>query len=95
MPSYVKCQYGHIFHIKKGIPESNSGIVHLICPKCSTDRLGVIPKPVVEAIAKKFEGSKLVEGIMDSLKYDSLLNCYYFVYANMYHGVETDGYIHT
>lgn len=58
-----------------------------------------VPTAVVESIARKFNrynGGSVVYGrIMEQLQYDGLNGCFYFMWANMYHGVEPDGYIHT
>lgn len=55
-----------------------------------------VPQPVVQAIKAKFmPNAKLFQRIMYSLRHDRLNNCYFFSYADMYHGVEPDGYIHT
>jgi hypothetical protein len=31
----------------------------------------------------------------DTLKWDSLMGCYFFYRGNVFHGVELDGHIHT
>ena len=55
-----------------------------------------IPVAVREAIVRKFAPDiELAEQVMACLNWDSINGNYYFTYANMYHGIETDGYIHT
>lgn len=52
-----------------------------------------IPLAVMLAIEKRWPNEALE--ILQSLQYDSLNGCYYFIRWGMYVGVETDGYIHT
>ncbi len=55
-----------------------------------------IPTEVILAIRKKFfPNTARSNDVIRDLKWDNLNGCYYFTYAGMYHGVETDGYIHT
>ncbi len=52
-----------------------------------------IPTPVIMAIRRKFTDDSRKGNRY--LGWDSLNGCYFFYYAGMYHGIETDGYIHT
>lgn len=56
----------------------------------------VVEEVVVKSIARKFSGDlPQFEKTMRELVWDGLNGCYGFYYANMFHGVETDGHIHT
>ena len=54
-----------------------------------------VPSAVKEAIARynqRHPGANVTE---EELGWDSLCGYYYFTRANMFHGVELDGHIHT
>ena len=59
-----------------------------------------IPTKVIEAI-KRYSGRDGAAAwntygeIIDQIKWDSMNGCYFFLRHGMYHGVETDGHIHT
>lgn len=64
-----------------------------------------VPEAVQEAIkkwakqhpteAEVFGGGKKLVAVEPLLQWDSILGCYYFYSANMFHGVELNGHIHT
>jgi len=54
---------------------------------------GPIPAVVVKAIRAKH--GTTADDVLASLKWDGLNKCWYYNWAGMFVGVETDGYIHT
>jgi hypothetical protein len=60
------------------------------------DNLLDVPDTVVRSVALRFEDKPLeFIRVMEEIKYSPLLGCWYFTYAGMFVGVETDGYMHT
>jgi hypothetical protein len=51
-----------------------------------------IPIDVRDALAEWAKSRKVR---VPHLVWDSIMGCWWFDYAGMYHGVELDGYIHT
>lgn len=96
MKRMIHCLKCHkVFDQRYANPISEDRIVFLVCPHCQRSELELVPHAVINAIAKKFDDQSYTDTILDQLRYDSLNGCYAFDFAGMYHGVETDGYIHT
>lgn len=54
------------------------------------------PLAVKRAIILKFaDNLDRAASLLKYLRHDGINGCYFFLHANMYHGVEDDGHIHT
>jgi len=60
-----------------------------------SSRPSELPEKVMRAIVDYNLQHPTANISLDELVWDGLNCCYFFVRAEMYHGVELDGYIHT
>ena len=94
---WLRCKTGHVLGQQATLAKATDDQMVLVCPRCKDEHLQPVEMAVVDAIALKFSGADTpsADMVMRALRWDNLNGCYGFNYAGMFHGVETDGYIHT